>query len=66
MICLIVIIIKYYIFTENIPEDCPATVFKGLALKILSGLCGDSQLVCTILLFNAVTHIYILYGLLIE
>ena len=31
--------------SKNIPEDCPATVFKGLALKILSGLCGDRQLI---------------------
>lgn len=31
--------------SKNVPEDCSATVYKSLALKILSGLCGDSQLV---------------------
>ncbi|CAG2219182.1 unnamed protein product [Mytilus edulis] len=31
--------------SKNIPEDCEVDVYRSLALKILSGLCGDNQLV---------------------
>lgn len=31
--------------SKNIPEDCEVDVYRSLSLKILSGLCGDNQLV---------------------